>query len=211
MTTQELVRIITMGVTAGAVPIILRYILKGKKNKKADEKNIEEENTEDGVEIKNPPAFCGITFFCALFVLCIAIYIFVFDTEEWPYGVLFIIAVFLPCLIMYLTFKLWKITVYRDHVVYRNSLGKKQTFYFQDMTWEFNEKMTKAIFYCNGKKAFVLCYYIDDTPLCRAYNGYWAKQRRKERTERKQKLQAEKREQAKLQQNAKNNSSLKNN
>ena len=34
MTTQELVRIITMGVTAGAVPIILRYILKGKKNKK---------------------------------------------------------------------------------------------------------------------------------------------------------------------------------
>ena len=203
MTTQELVRIITMGVTAGAVPIILRYILKGKKNKKADEKNIEEENTEDGVEIKNPPAFCGITFFCALLVLCIAIYIFVFDTEEWPYGVLFIIAVFLPCLIMYLTFKLWKITVYRDHVVYRNSLGKKQTFYFQDMTWEFNEKMTKAIFYCNGKKAFVLCYYIDDTPLCRAYNGYWAKQRRKERTERKQKLQAEKREQAKLQQNAK--------
>ena len=36
MTTQELVRIITMGVTAGAVPIILRYILKGKKNKKAE-------------------------------------------------------------------------------------------------------------------------------------------------------------------------------
>ena len=139
----------------------------------------------------------------------IAIYIFVFDTEEWPYGVLFIVAFSLPCLIMYFALKLWKITVYRDHVVYRNSLGKKQTFYFQDMTWEFNEKMTKAIFYCNGKKAFVLCYYIDDTPLCRAYNGYWAKQRRKERTERKQKLQAEKREQEKLQQNAKNNSSLK--
>ena len=209
MTTQELVRIITMGVTAGAVPIILRYILKGKKNKKNDEQNIEEENTENGVEIKNPKAIAVVPMLNIIRCSAIAIYIFVFDTEEWPYGVLFIVAFSLPCLIMYFALKLWKITVYRDHVVYRNSLGKKQTFYFQDMTWEFNEKMTKAIFYCNGKKAFVLCDYIDDTPLYRAYNGYWAKQRRKERTERKQKLQAEKREQAKLQQNAKNNSSLK--
>ena len=152
MTTQELVRIITMGVTAGAVPIILRYILKGKKNKKNDEQNIEEENTENGVEIRNPKAFTVVPMLNIILWSAIAIYIFVFDTEEWPYGVLFIVAFSLPCLIMYFALKLWKITVYRDHVVYRNSLGKKQTFYFQDMTWEFNEKMTKAIFYCNGKK-----------------------------------------------------------
>ncbi len=202
MTTQELVRIITMGVTAGAVPIILRYILKGRKNKKADEKNIEEENAEDGVEIKNPKAFAVIPMVDMIFCFCIILYILIFDMEQFP----MIIIAFVLCVtffVSYLTFKLWKITVYREHVVYRNSLGKKQTFYFQDMTWAFNEKMTKAIFYCNGKKAFVLCDYIDDTPLYRAYNGYWAKQCRKERTERKQKLQAEKREQAKLQQNAK--------
>lgn len=202
MTTQELVRIITMGVTAGAVPIILRYILKGKKNKKADEKNIEEENTENGVEIKNPKAFTIVPMVDMILCFCIILYILIFDMEQFPMTIIALI-IFLMFFVMYFALKLWKITVYRDHVVYRNSLGKKQTFYFQDMTWEFNEKMTKAIFYCNGKKAFVLCYYIDDTPLCRAYNGYWAKQRRKERTERKQKLQAEKREQAKLQQNAK--------
>lgn len=202
MTTQELVRIITMGVTAGAVPIILRYILKGKKNKKADEKNIEEENTEDGVEIKNPKAFTIVPMVDMILCFCIILYILIFDMEQFPMTIIALI-IFLMFFVMYFALKLWKITVYRDHVVYRNSLGKKQTFYFQDMTWEFNEKMTKAIFYCNGKKAFVLCYYIDDTPLYRAYNGYWAKQRRKERTERKQKLQAEKREQAKLQQNAK--------
>ena len=202
MTTQELVRIITMGVTAGAVPIILRYILKGKKNKKADEKNIEEENTEDGVEIKNPKAFTIVPMVDMILCFCIILYILIFDMEQFPMTIIALI-IFLMFFVMYFALKLWKITVYRDHVVYRNSLGKKQTFYFQDMTWEFNEKMTKAIFYCNGKKAFVLCDYIDDTPLYRAYNGYWAKQRRKERTERKQKLQAEKREQAKLQQNAK--------
>ena len=202
MTTQELVRIITMGVTAGAVPIILRYILKGRKNKKADEKNIEEENAEDGVEIKNPKAFTVVPMADMILCFCVVLYILIFDMEQFPMTIVAFI-IFLMFFVMYLAFKLWKITVYRDHVVYRNSLGKKQTFYFQDMTWEFNEKMTKAIFYCNGKKAFVLCYYIDDTPLYRAYNGYWAKQRRKERTERKQKLQAEKREQAKLQQNAK--------
>ena len=202
MTTQELVRIITMGVTAGAVPIILRYILKGKKNKKNDEQNIEEENTENGVEIKNPKAIAVIPMVDMIFCFCIILYILIFDMEQFPMMIIALI-IFLMFFVMYFALKLWKITVYRDHVVYRNSLGKKQTFYFQDMTWEFNEKMTKAIFYCNGKKAFVLCYYIDDTPLYRAYNGYWAKQRRKEHTERKQKLQAEKREQAKLQQNAK--------
>ena len=208
MTTQELVRIITMGVTAGAVPIILRYILKGKKNKNSDEKNIEEENTENGVEIKNPKAFTIVPMVDMILCFCIILYILIFDMEQFPMTIIALI-IFLMFFVMYFALKLWKITVYRDHVVYRNSLGKKQTFYFQDMTWEFNEKMTKAIFYCNGKKAFVLCDYIDDTPLYRAYNGYWAKQRRKERTECKQKLQAEKREQAKLQQNAKNNSSLK--
>lgn len=202
MTTQELVRIITMGVTAGAVPIILRYILKGKKNKKADEKNIEEENAEDGVEIKNPKAFTIVPMVDMILCFCIILYILIFDMEQFPMTIIALI-IFLMFFVMYLALKLWKITVYRDRVIYRNSLGKKQTFYFQDMTWEFNEKMTKAIFYCNGKKAFVLCDYIDDTPLYRAYNGYWAKQRRKERTERKQKLQAEKREQEKLQQNAK--------
>ena len=208
MTTQELIRIITMGVTAGAVPIILRYILKGKKNKNSDEKNIEEENTENGVEIKNPKAFTIVPMVDMILCFCIILYILIFDMEQFPMTIIALI-IFLMFFVMYFALKLWKITVYRDHVVYRNSLGKKQTFYFQDMTWEFNEKMTKAIFYCNGKKAFVLCDYIDDTPLYRAYNGYWAKQRRKERTERKQKLQAEKREQAKLQQNAKNNSLLK--
>lgn len=202
MTTQELVRIITMGVTAGAVPIILRYILKGKKNKNSDEKNIEEENTEDGVEIKNPKAFAIVPMVDMILCFCIILYILIFDMEQFPMMIIALI-IFLMFFVMYFALKLWKITVYRDHVIYRNSLGKKQTFYFQDMTWEFNEKMTKAIFYCNGKKAFVLCDYIDDTPLYRAYNGYWAKQRRKERTERKQKLQAEKREQEKLQQNAK--------
>lgn len=202
MTTQELVRIITMGVTAGAVPIILRYILKGKKNKNSDEKNIEEENTENGVEIKNLKAFTVVPMVDMIFCFCIILYILIFDMEQFPMTIIALI-IFLMFFVMYFALKLWKITVYRDHVIYRNSLGKKQTFYFQDMTWEFNEKMTKAIFYCNGKKAFVLCDYIDDTPLYRAYNGYWAKQRRKERTERKQKLQAEKREQEKLQQNAK--------
>lgn len=171
MTTQELVRIITMGVTAGAVPIILRYILKGKKNKKADEKNIEEENAEDGVEIKNPKAFTIVPMVDMILCFCIILYILIFDMEQFPMTIIALI-IFLMFFVMYLALKLWKITVYRDHVVYRNSLGKKQTFYFQDMTWEFNEKMTKAIFYCNGKKAFVLCYYIDDTPLYRAYNGY---------------------------------------
>lgn len=202
MTTQELVRIITMGVTAGAVPIILRYILKGKKNKKNDEQNIEEENTENGVEIKNPKVFTIVPMVDMILCFCIILYILIFDMEQFPMTI-FALIIFLMFFVMYIALKLWKITVYRDHVVYRNSLGKKQTFYFQDMTWEFNEKMTKAIFYCNGKKEFVLCDYIDDTPLYRAYNGYWAKQRRKERTERKQKLQAEKREQEKLQQNAK--------
>lgn len=114
----------------------------------------------------------------ALFFSTLSIIFLIFQFEDWPYSVLFIVVLGIPPLIGFVCWSLWKVEILPEGFIYRNYFGVKHEYKFSDLEFKMHSKGLKWYFYKNGRKILCMPYYVkDENKLERAYKKFIQKLR----------------------------------
>ncbi len=91
---------------------------------------------------------------------CVCILLFQF--EEWPLAILIFVGFSLPGLIMFIMWSLWRVDVKEDGFVYRNFLGRKKEYKYEDLEYQMHPKGMKWYFYKDNKKVICIANWIEN-------------------------------------------------
>lgn len=160
--------------------IVIRIVSHKKRQQREGVEEKENNNSlevaKEGSILKIPLGYRMTGLVCFIFFTLVSVALLIFQFEDWPYVILFLVAFALPTFLMFLLWSLWKVEILKDGFRYRNFIGIKREYKFKDLELIQHPKGLKWYFYKDGKKVFCMAYYIEnENKLARAYNKYMQK------------------------------------
>ena len=122
------------------------------------------DKTKERGKLKYPTFFRFIPFLALITMGCIFIMSIITKTEEWLPTLIVSLIIEIPTSLFSIFFSLWEVDVQEDRFIYRNFIGRKKTYLFNDIeekeVGKWYSKITK-------KKIFSMPYFIPDAGLLR--------------------------------------------